>query len=236
MSENKPALIHISHLNKNYGSLAALKDFSVDISSGGIVGLLGPNGSGKTTLIKILNGLLKDYSGEVLINGHQPDAYTKSIVSYLPDEPSFAGWMKAKDAIHLFQDMYADFDLDTCHKLMQRMGLQEEMPVKEMSKGMKDKFSLVLVMSRKAMIYILDEPIGGVDPATRELIMDTILSNYSENSLILFSTHLISDIERVFDKVLLIRNGEKVVFQDAEELRQEQKESVNDYFKEIFKC
>lgn len=229
-------LIEINHVTKAYGNKVALKDFTCTLKGGGIVGLLGPNGSGKTTLIKILNGLLKDYKGDVLIDGQKPNAYTKSIVSYLPDETYFEEWMKARDALSMFQDMYKDFDITKALELMKRMELHPDMKIKTMSKGMKEKFQLALVMSRKAKIYILDEPIGGVDPAARELILEIILNNYSEDSLVLISTHLISDIEKIFEDVIFIKNGELVMNRNAEELRQEKGQSIDEIFREVFKC
>ncbi len=229
-------LIEINSLNKNYGKKEALKNVNLSIKSGGIVGLLGPNGSGKTTLIKILNGLLKDYSGQVIIDGSKPSEYTKSIISYLPDVDYFQNWMKVKDVLNIFLDLYKDFNTEKAINLLHRMNLDPNMRLKELSKGMKEKMRLVLVMSRDAKIYILDEPIGGVDPAARELILDTILNNYSEDSLILFSTHLISDIEKVFDQVIFIKDGEIVLFDDAEKIRSERNKSIDEIFREEFKC
>ncbi|MEG0176577.1 ABC transporter ATP-binding protein [Anaerorhabdus sp.] len=233
---NEKELIKIDHLTKKYGKKTALKDFSCSLKGGRIVGLLGPNGSGKTTLIKVLNGLLKDYEGAVLIDGQMPNTYTKSIISYLPDETYLEDWMKARDALSMFHDLYKDFDLEKCLSLMKRMELHPDMRIKAMSKGMKEKFQLALVMSRKAKIYILDEPIGGVDPAARELILEIILNNYSEDSLVLISTHLISDIEKVFEEVIFIKDGELVVSGNAEELRQERGQSIDEIFREVFKC
>lgn len=234
--ENSKNLIKVTELNKNYGKKEALKKINLSLDSGRIVGLLGPNGSGKTTLIKIMNGLLKDYSGALLIDGHKPDAYTKGIISYLPDDHYFSDWMKAKDALNIFNDMYEDFDIANAMLLMKRLELSPNMKIKSMSKGMKEKFQLCLVMSRKAKVYILDEPIGGVDPAARELILDIILNNYSEDAIVIISTHLISDIEKIFDDVVFIKNGEMVMHRNAEELRAETGKSVDELFREIFKC
>ncbi|MEG0076507.1 ABC transporter ATP-binding protein [Anaerorhabdus sp.] len=234
MSEKE--LVKIEQLTKSYGKKMALCNFSCSLKGGRIVGLLGPNGSGKTTLIKILNGLLKDYKGTVLIDGQKPNTYTKSIVSYLPDETYLEDWMKARDAVSMFHDLYKDFDLEKCLGLMKRMELHPDMRIKSMSKGMKEKFQLALVMSRNAMIYVLDEPIGGVDPAARELILEIILNNYSEDSLVLISTHLISDIEKIFEEVILIKDGELVISGNAEELRQQRGQSIDEIFREVFKC
>lgn len=229
-------LLEFKNVTKKYGKKVALNNVNFSLSSGRIVGLLGPNGAGKTTIIKMVNGLLRDYSGQVLIDGEKPGVKSKSIVSYLPDVDYFQGWMKIKDALNIFEDLYKDFDVEKAMNLMYRMNLSPNMKVKELSKGMREKMRLILVMSRNAKIYILDEPIGGVDPASRELILDTILNNYSQDSLVLFSTHLISDIERVFDQVIFIKEGEIVLNRNAEELRIERNKSIDEIFREEFKC
>lgn len=229
-------LLEFKNVTKKYGKKVALNNVNFGLSSGRIVGLLGPNGAGKTTIIKMVNGLLRDYSGQVLIDGEKPGVKSKSIVSYLPDVDYFQGWMKIKDALNIFEDLYKDFDVEKAMNLMYRMNLSPNMKVKELSKGMREKMRLILVMSRNAKIYILDEPIGGVDPASRELILDTILNNYSQDSLVLFSTHLISDIERVFDQVIFIKEGEIVLNRNAEELRIERNKSIDEIFREEFKC
>lgn len=229
-------LIQIKNLNKTYGKKKVLKDINLTLTSGKIIGLLGPNGSGKTTLIKILNGLLKDYKGEILID-HQPiGLHSKEIISYLPDEPYFENWMTTTNALNLFQDMYQDFDMDKALSLMDRMDLEKNVKIKKLSKGMKEKFQLALVMSRKAKIYILDEPIGGVDPAARDFILDVILNNYAEDAIVLMSTHLIADIEKVFDEVIFLKNGEVVLHEDSEKLRMERQSSIDQIFREEFKC
>ena len=198
-------LIKIQDLNKKYGKKQVLKDVNLTLHGGQIVGLLGPNGSGKTTLIKVLNGLLKEYDGDVQIDQQAIGIHSKKIISYLPDEPYFENWMTTSDALNLFVDMYDDFDLNKALSLMERMDIEKKVKIKELSKGMKEKFQLILVMSRKAKIYILDEPLGGIDPAARELILDTILNNYAEDALVLLSTHLIADIEKIFDEVIFIK-------------------------------
>lgn len=229
-------IVKMNHLSKSYAKKEVLKDVSLELKKGRIIGLLGPNGSGKTTLIKIMCGLLKEYSGNVMIDGRNVGVYTKSIISYLPDEPYFADWMKVKDVLNIFSDMYEDFDLPRCMQMMDRFSLQKDMKIKTLSKGTKEKFQLSLVMSRRAPLIILDEPIGGVDPAAREAILDTILSNYDENQTILIATHLIADIERIFDTVIFLKEGVVILDQDVEELRKESNLSVNDLFKQKFRC
>ncbi len=228
--------IKIQDLNKKYGKKQVLKDVNLTLHGGQIVGLLGPNGSGKTTLIKVLNGLLKEYDGDVQIDQQAIGIHSKKIISYLPDEPYFENWMTTSDALNLFVDMYDDFDLNKALSLMERMDIEKKVKIKELSKGMKEKFQLILVMSRKAKIYILDEPLGGIDLAARELILDTILNNYAEDALVLLSTHLIADIEKIFDEVIFIKNGEIILHENSEDLRMKRQASINDIFKEEFKC
>lgn len=228
--------IKIQDLNKKYGKKQVLKDVNLTLHGGQIVGLLGPNGSGKTTLIKVLNGLLKEYDGDVQIDQQAIGIHSKKIISYLPDEPYFENWMTTSDALNLFVDMYDDFDLNKALSLMERMDIEKKVKIKELSKGMKEKFQLILVMSRKAKIYILDEPLGGIDPAARELILDTILNNYAEDALVLLSTHLIADIEKIFDEVIFIKNGEIILHENSEDLRMKRQAFINDIFKEEFKC
>lgn len=229
-------LIEIKDLYKSYGKKEVLSSIHLTLTSGKIVGLLGPNGSGKTTLIKILNGLLKDYKGTVFIDGKPIGKESKAIISYLPDEPYFESWMTTSDAVNLFKDMYKDFDEEKVLSLMEQFHIEKKVKIKNLSKGMKEKFQLALVMSRKAKIYILDEPIGGVDPAARDLILDTILNNYDNDALILLSTHLISDIENIFDEVIFLKNGEILLHENSEELREKRKASINTIFKEEFRC
>ena len=229
-------MIEIKNLTKNYGGTPALADVNLTLKTGKIIGLLGPNGSGKTTLIKILNGLLRDYKGEVRIDGHPIDAYTKSLVSYLPDRPYLPNWTNAEGAIKIFKDLYADFDEAKMRTLLDKLKLDPKQKLKTMSKGMKEKFQLALVMSRNAKIYILDEPIGGVDPAARELILTTILENYASDSLVIISTHLIADIEQIFDSVIFLKEGRVVLNDDVDNVRTAQGKSIEEYFKEVFKC
>ena len=229
-------LLKITNVTKKYHHFKALNNVSMTLESGKIIGLLGPNGSGKTTLIKIINGLLKDYEGEVLVDGKNVGIDSRKIISYLPDENYFQDWMYIKDVLSIFSDLYEDFDKENCLTLMNRFKLDKGMKIKEMSKGMKEKFQLSLVMSRKAKSYILDEPIAGVDPAAREVILDVILNNYEEDALVLISTHLISDLETIFDDVVFLKDGEIVLHQSTEDLRLERKQSIDEAFREVFRC
>lgn len=229
-------LLKITNVTKKYHHFKALNNVSMTLESGKIIGLLGPNGSGKTTLIKIINGLLKDYEGEVLVDGKNVGIDSRKIISYLPDENYFQDWMYIKDVLSIFSDLYEDFDKENCLTLMNRFKLDKGMKIKEMSKGMKEKFQLSLVMSRKAKLYILDEPIAGVDPAAREVILDVILNNYEEDALVLISTHLISDLETIFDDVVFLKDGEIVLHQSTEDLRLERKQSIDEAFGEVFRC
>lgn len=229
-------ILNISNLNKNYPKKSALSGINLTLESGHIVGLLGPNGSGKTTLMKILTGVIKDYSGSVTINGMLIGPETKALVSYLPDNSYFSPWMCPLDMISLFKDFYADFNEDKCLDMLHKLGLNEKQRINTMSKGMIEKFQLCLVMSRKAMFYILDEPIGGVDPAARDFILDTILSNYDPDSTILMSTHLISDVERIFDTVIFLKEGEIVLQGDIDNIRTAEDKSIDQLFREVFKC
>ncbi|MFQ6794573.1 MAG: ABC transporter ATP-binding protein [Thomasclavelia sp.] len=229
-------LLEIRGVTKKYGSFKALDNVSLNLSAGKIVGLLGPNGSGKTTLIKIINGLLKDFWGEILVAGNPIGVESRKVISYLPDENYFQDWMYVKDVLNIFNDLYQDFDQENCLTLMKRFDLNPDMKIKSMSKGMKEKFQLCLVMSRKAKIYILDEPIAGVDPAAREVILDVILNNYQKDALVLISTHLISDLETIFDEVVFLKEGKVVLHQETEELRLQRKQSIDEAFREVFKC
>ena len=229
-------LLKITNVTKKYHHFKALNNVSMTLESGKIIGLLGPNGSGKTTLIKIINGLLKDYEGEVLVDGKNVGIDSRKIISYLPDENYFQDWMYIKDVLSIFSDLYEDFDKENCLTLMNRFKLDKGMKIKEMSKGMKEKFQLSLVMSRKAKLYILDEPIAGVDPAAREVILDVILNNYEEDALVLISTHLIIDLETIFDDVVFLKDGEIVLHQSTEDLRLERKQSIDEAFREVFRC
>lgn len=229
-------MIELKNVSKHYKQTKALKNVSLSLKPGQIVGILGPNGLGKTTLIKILNGLLRDYSGEVLIENQGIGVHSKSLISYLPDQTYLANWMTGEKAIDLFKDMYSDFDESRMRDLLSKLKLDSKQSIKTMSKGMKERFQLALVMSRKAKIYILDEPIGGVDPAARELILNTILDNYATDSLVIISTHIISEIEQIFDTVVFLKEGEVVLCDDVDQIRSTHNKSIDELFKEIFKC
>ena len=229
-------MIELKNVSKRYKQTEALKNVSLSLKPGQIVGILGPNGSGKTTLIKILNGFLRDYSGEVLIDNQSVGVHSKSLISYLPDQTYLADWMNGEKAIDLFKDMYSDFDETRMRDLMAKLKLDSKQSIKTMSKGMKERFQLALVMSRNAKIYILDEPIGGVDPAARELILNTILDNYASDSLVIISTHIISEIEQIFDTVVFLKEGEVVLCDDVDQIRSSHNKSIDELFKEVFKC
>ena len=228
-------LVHIAGLNKSYGLVKALDQVNLDLTGGHIIGLLGPNGSGKTTLIKILNGLLRPDSGTVEIDGAAPGPHTKSVISNLPDRPYFADWMKVGDMFDLFQDFYADFDRERAEYMCKTLHIETGMKIKSMSKGTKEKTQLILTMSRKAKLYLLDEPIAGVDPAARDFIMDTILSNYNPEGSVIISTHLISDIERVLDEAVFIQEGHILLHDTVDNIREREGKSVDQLFREKFR-
>ena len=230
------ARIEINNLTKKFGDLAALDDVTVSLEQGQIVGLLGPNGSGKTTLIKILNGLLQPTSGSVTINGITPGVETKKVVAYLPDRNALPDYMTASQLMDIYEDFFEDFDRLKAEAMVDDLGINRKQTMKKMSKGTKEKLQLCLVMARKAEVYLLDEPIGGVDPATRDYILRTIISNYNENAVVLISTHLISDVESVLDDVVFIKDGRVVLHKAADEIREEKGESIDKLFREVFKC
>ena len=227
-------ILKAEKLCKSYLNKKALKGVDLDISQGKILGLLGPNGSGKTTFLKMVAGILHPSSGELLIDGQKPGVYTKSIVSYLPDNEYLLKWMKIKDAVAYFKDFYSDFDEKRAKELLVFMKLDENDSVKNLSKGMKEKLKLTLVLSRKAKLYILDEPLGGVDPVAREKILDAIISIFNENSSMIITTHLVNDIERIFDDVAFISEGEIVLQGNAEELRLSKNKSIDELYREVF--
>lgn len=232
---NKP-LIQVQDLTKSYDTLPVLSQLSFQVDQGQIVGLLGPNGCGKTTLMKILTGLINDYQGTVLIDGHKPDVYTKSIVSYLPEKTYLNDNSKNSYAIEMFADFYQDFNKQKAFDMLQRFHLDPNQKIKSMSKGMQEKLQLILVMSRAAKLYVLDEPLSGVDAATRDGILDLILNNYTENASILLSTHLIYDVERIFDQVILLGYGQLILQDTVDNIRQKTGKSVDELFREVFKC
>ncbi|MFL0253228.1 ABC transporter ATP-binding protein [Clostridium neuense] len=229
------SILKVSNLSKSYFRKKALDNFDMEIGEGKIVGLLGPNGSGKSTFLKIVAGILRKSSGEVLIDGNELGVYTKSIVSYLPDKNYLYKWMKIKDAFSYFRDFYSDFDYPRAEELLKFMNLDMESKVTSLSKGMLEKLHLVLVLSRRSRLYILDEPLGGVDPTTREKILDTIINNFSKKSSMIITTHLVNDIERLFDDVVFISNGKNVLSGSAEELRNEKDMSIDELYREVFK-
>lgn len=230
------ALIEIEGLYKSYNKLLALNNLNLSLEGGQIVGLLGPNGSGKTTLIKILNDLLKADRGSILIDGKNPSTETKEVVAYLPDRNSLPDYMKIKDLINMQADFFKDFDAHKANSMIEDLGINTNMRFKSLSKGMGEKVQLALVMSRKAKVYLLDEPIGGVDPAARDYILKTIISNYNPESVVIISTHLISEIESVLDDVIFIKNGEIVLHKSPDLIREEYAKGVDELFREVFKC
>lgn len=229
-------LLEIVELNKNFGDKKILKNINLKISRGKIIGLLGKNGTGKSTLIKLINDLLTPTSGEILINGHKVGVESKRVISYLPERTYLNKSMTPSDVIKYFSEFYDNFDVEKANKLLLDLKLDAKQKLSKMSKGMQEKVQLVLVMSRKADLYILDEPLGGVDPATREYILDTILKNFNEGATVIISTHLIADIERILDEVIFIDAGEIILHKDADELRSAENKSIDEIFRRMFKC
>lgn len=233
MSDN---LIVCQGLVKSFGHKAALTGIDLEVGRGRIVGLLGPNGSGKTTLIKLLCGLLQPTAGRLAVAGLPVGPETKALVSYLPDRMYFASWMRAVDLFDLFRDFYRDFDYPNALAMCKSLGVEPKDRLKSMSKGTKEKVQLVLVMARKAQLYLLDEPIAGVDPAARDFILRTILTNYNEEGTVLISTHLIADIEKVLDEVILLKDGALMLHESVDRIREERGKSVDALFREIFRA
>ena len=223
-------------LTKSFGAVTALDGANIRIAPGRVVGLLGPNGSGKTTLIKLANGLLTPNSGEIRICGCKPGKESKALVSYLPDKTVLPEWMSVKQLMELYADFYEDFDRARAEDMLRRLGLEEKQKIGQMSKGTKEKVQLIMVMSRRAKLYLLDEPIGGVDPATRDYILNTIVRNYDENASVIISTHLISDVENILDHVIFIDKGRIRLQADVDDIREQYGKSVDAYFREVFKC
>ena len=230
------AILQCNSLTKMFPSCMALNHVSLSIHKGNIVGLLGPNGSGKSTLIKIATGLMTPTTGQVLIRGMEPGVETKKIVSYLPERNYLSDWMTVQNVVDYFHDFYEDFDPKKAQDMMARLGINPSLRLKTLSKGTKEKVQLILVMSRSAELYLLDEPIGGVDPATRDYILNTIISNYNENAAVVISTHLIADIESILDEVIFISAGSIVLTSSVDEIRATQDKSVDALFREVFRC
>ncbi|MCL2611318.1 MAG: ABC transporter ATP-binding protein [Defluviitaleaceae bacterium] len=228
-------MLEIKNLRKNYGNIQALKGININIEPGQVVGLLGPNGSGKTTIIKILTGLLTDFEGEVSIDSKKPGFLANNIISYLPDKSHIPTWLSVEKAADLFKDFYTDFDKERALGMLNSMEIDLKRKIKKLSRGQQEKVGLALTMSRKAKLYILDEPIGAVDPASRDFIMDTILKNHNEGSSILLSSHIISDIEPSLDRAIFLKSGEIFLEGNAEQLREEKEMSLDNLFREIFK-
>ena len=229
-------ILQCEQLTKSYGSNLALDHVDLTVEQGRIVGLLGPNGSGKTTLLKLANGLLQPGSGTITIAGKTPGVETKKIVSYLPERTYLSNWMNVVQLLDLFCDFYEDFDRDRAEHMLTALEISPKLRIKQMSKGTREKVQLILVMSRKADLYLLDEPIGGVDPATRDYILHTILNNYKRTATIVISTHLIADVENVLDDVIFINKGKIVLQSSVETIRAERGSSVDELFREVFKC
>ncbi len=230
------SLIEYRNLTKNYKNIPALNGINLDIPAGRIVGLLGPNGSGKTTLIKLTVGLLTPTSGTVTVDGRAPGPETKAIVAYLPERSYMSEWMTVSSFISYFADFYSDFDKNKANEMLQRLGIDPNRTLKTLSKGTKEKVQLVLVMSRAAKVYFLDEPIAGVDPAARDYILDTIIRNYSEQASVVISTHLIYDIENVLDDAIFIKDGRVILADSADSIREQSGKSVDMLFREVFRC
>lgn len=229
-------ILECKNLTKTYSGLRALDSINLNIESGKIIGLLGPNGSGKSTLIKLICGLLKQTSGEIAVLGKPIGVETKKIISYLPDHEYLNDWMKVSDLVTMFEDFYEDFDKDRALQMLERLNIRMDAKLKTLSKGNREKVQLILVMSRRAKLYILDEPIGGVDPAARDYILNTIISNYDEEATVLIATHLISDVEQILDEVIFIHNGVIKLQKSVDDIREEEGKSVDQLFREVYRC
>lgn len=230
------SILECKALSKRFGAAQALDNIELELEGGHIVGLLGPNGSGKTTLIKLCNGLLTPTSGTVRIDGMAPGAGTKAIVSYLPERNALPEWMTTAQAVSYYADFFEDFNSDKAKEMIANLGLQQNQRIKTMSKGTREKLQLILTMSREAKLYLLDEPIGGVDPATRDYILHTIIRNYNPDATIIISTHLITDVEPILDEVIFLREGKVVLYNSVDNIREEKGKSVDELFREVFKC
>ena len=229
-------LLRLTNVRKIYGKKSALNNVNLSIGEGKIIGLLGPNGSGKTTMLKLVNGLLQPTAGEVLINGKKPGIDSKSLISYLPERTYLNSWMRVRELLEFFGDFYADFNMEKAKNMLSSLQIDENDKLKTMSKGTKEKVQLVLVMSRNARFSLLDEPIGGVDPAARDYILNTIITNYCENSTVIISTHLIQDVEKIFDDIIFLSKGEVVLYDSVDKIREQKQQSIDELFREVFKC
>lgn len=229
-------IISCNGLSKYYGKVQALNNLTLELKKGRIIGLLGPNGSGKTTLIKLACGLLRPTSGSITVGGMNVGTESKKLISYLPDRNYLPDYMKVKELMQFFKDFYSDFNYAKAMDMMLRLNVDLNMRFKHMSKGTKEKVQLALVMSREAEVYLLDEPIAGVDPAAREYILNTIISNYNENAAVVISTHLISDIEPVLDEAVMIQNGTLRLHQSVEQIKAEHNMTVDQLFREVYRC
>jgi ABC-2 type transport system ATP-binding protein len=229
-------MLECSALTKRYGSVTALQNIDLTLESGRIVGLVGPNGSGKTTLIKLAQHLLTPTSGVITINGLLPGPETKEIVSYLPDRDFLPQWMNLQQLTGFYHEFFEDFNPAKSAEMLESLGVTGNMPLGKMSKGTREKVQLIFTMSREARVYLLDEPIAGVDPATRDYILRTILTNYSENALVLISTHLITDVEPILDEVVFLQNGTITLHENADALRERTGKSIDGYFREVYRC
>ena len=229
-------LLRCENVWKSYGGKNVLMNLNLQVQGGRIVGLLGPNGSGKTTLMKLVNGLLVPNQGKILVDGFEPGVESKKRVSYLPDANYLPDWMRVQDLAAMFADFYEDFDGAKAVEMLDALKISGGDRLKTLSKGTKEKVQLILAMSRQAELYMLDEPIGGVDPAARDYILNTIISNYSENAAVVISTHLIGDIEQVLDEAVFLRDGQVMLHKSVDEIREEDGKSVDDLFREVFKC
>ncbi len=228
-------ILRCENLTKKYSNITALNRINLTLESGKIVGLLGPNGSGKTTLIKLINGLLTPTEGTLLINGIAPSVETKKQVAYLPDNSYLNSWMKVEQIVDFFADFYDDFRKDLAYEMLTRLGINKSTKLKTLSKGNKEKVCLILVMSRNAKLYVLDEPIAGVDPAARDYVISTIINNYNPDATVLISTHLISDIEQILDEAIFIQQGDILLHKSIDEIREENGKSVDELFREVFR-
>lgn len=230
------SILQCKNLSKRYGAAEALKGIDLELEAGRIVGLLGPNGSGKTTFIKLANGLLKPSEGEILIDGNSPGKETKAEVAYLPDRDFLPDYMSVSQLIKYYSDFFDDMNMAKAEEMLRSLDLDKDMKLKKMSKGTREKVQLILTMSRDAKVYFLDEPIAGVDPAARDYILRTIITNYNPDALVVISTHLIADVENVLDEVVFIKEGKIVLHKEADAIREEEAKSIDGLFREVFKC